>query len=309
MKTICVCVCTKNRPAMLSNCLTSIAPARQAAVADDVSIRYVVVDNAPARQTASIVARALPGAVYVTEPKVGVSHARNAALQAALEMGADWIAFIDDDETAAPNWLYALYWQAKAWNADAVHGVVRYRFPMDAPMWRRKAPWSDWADQDGRPLDSAGTGNVLFSLRLVRAHEMRFSIDYNMLGGEDAEFFRRYHGHGGRIVFSTKPVVQESVPWSRITLPGFARKAHRHGALKVEMARLNRRFKRSRYIRKAVSRLFIGTLRIFLAPAALLIGRMLPVLSSGINDIAEGVGILQAIHGKLPAYYETTDGY
>jgi succinoglycan biosynthesis protein ExoM len=42
---------------------------------------------------------------YVHEPICGIARARNAALDKATELGADWIAMLDDDEVADPRWL------------------------------------------------------------------------------------------------------------------------------------------------------------------------------------------------------------
>lgn len=44
---------------------------------------------------------------HVVAPERGISHARNRALEAALP-GCDYLAFIDDDETAPRDWLREL---------------------------------------------------------------------------------------------------------------------------------------------------------------------------------------------------------
>jgi succinoglycan biosynthesis protein ExoM len=295
---------------MLAKCLQSIGPTRQDRIGPDITVRYVVVDNAPSRRTRGVVAGVIPEAVYVAEPKRGLAEARNAALAAALDLGADWIAFIDDDEVAANDWLTMLYWEAMKWRADAVHGRVCYAWPHDAAAWRRKAPWASWATRDGVETPSAGSNNILFSTRIIRRNKLSFCTAYSKLGGEDVVFFRRMHDLGARIVFSTRPAVRETVPWSRITIAGFARKAHRNGAQKVHMDRvLHSRFKPKRYIRKAATRLVTGVCRVALVPFAALIGRAAPVLSSGVNDIAEALGMVRALRGNLPTYYAKTDGY
>jgi succinoglycan biosynthesis protein ExoM len=225
---------------MLAKCLLSISPRRQHRVGD-AEVCYVVVDNSdkPSGAVHKAVDKILPaGSRYVVCPKPGLANARNAAIAHALAMDASWIAFIDDDEEAADDWLFSLYWSARRYNADACHGVVRYRFPSDAPAWRRRNPWGDWADHDGAELSSAGTGNVIFRADIVRRARLSFCPSLNGMGGEDGKFFRTYHDLGGKIVFSSAPRVVENVPWSRITVRGFARKSHRNGALTVENARI-----------------------------------------------------------------------
>lgn len=310
MEKIAVCVCTRNRPNMLARCLRSIAPRRQRSVSPgDISLEYIVIDNAPSARVWRVVKSVMPDAIYIKEPHPGLSYARNAALAAALDVGATWIAFIDDDEEAADDWLFNLYWSARRYDADVCHGQIRYRFPADAPAWRCKAPWGDWADHDGAPLDSAGTGNVIFRTEIIRRNKLEFCRSNALAGGEDGKFFRTYSDLGGKIVFSTAPQVCESVPWSRITIRGFVRKAHRNGALKVENARIAHRYKPRRFVRKAISRALTGVGRTIVAPLAACIGRGLPVLSSGLNDIAEAAGIIRGIVGNLPRYYAVTDGH
>ena len=71
-------------------------------------LELVVADNdaePSARETVERLAAQAPFAVrYVHEPISGVANARNAAV-AAAEGGL--IAFLDDDEEAAPGWLAA----------------------------------------------------------------------------------------------------------------------------------------------------------------------------------------------------------
>jgi succinoglycan biosynthesis protein ExoM len=297
---------------MLARCLTSISQRRQRSVApaDDLDIKYAVIDNAPSKRVHRVVDQvfARDDAVYVACPRPGLAYARNAAVDAALQLNATWIAFIDDDEEAADDWLFNLYWSARRYDADACHGVVRYRFPPDAAEWRRRNPWGDWADHDGAELSSAGTGNVIFRADIVRRHRLSFCRTLNGMGGEDGKFFRTYHDLGGRIVFSSAPRVVENVPWSRITIRGFARKSLRNGALKVENARIACAYRPRRFARKAVSRALTGVGRTLAAPFAALVGRGLQVLSSGVNDIAEAVGIVRGMLGAFPNYYATTDG-
>ncbi len=78
----------------------------------------------------------MKGALYRHQPQRGIPQARNAALDAARELGATHVAFIDDDETAAPDWLAALWAAMVESGADAVLGCTRYIYPADASPWR-----------------------------------------------------------------------------------------------------------------------------------------------------------------------------
>ncbi|GAA0811262.1 glycosyltransferase family 2 protein [Spirilliplanes yamanashiensis] len=89
-------VCTRERPEALRRCLASL-------VAQDYPhASILVVDNAPTTDATRRVVAGFPSVRYVTEPRPGLSRARNRAL---AEVGTELVAWIDDDETADPSWL------------------------------------------------------------------------------------------------------------------------------------------------------------------------------------------------------------
>ena len=79
----------------------------------DARIQIVVIENALTPGSAEIVSavqQQTPIKIhYRLEPRSGIPFARNAALDLANALGADWIALIDDDEYAEPDWLLKLY--------------------------------------------------------------------------------------------------------------------------------------------------------------------------------------------------------
>jgi glucosyl-dolichyl phosphate glucuronosyltransferase len=98
---ISVCVCTHDRPQYLASCLDSLRA--QTAGLDGFEI--VVVDSGCAPAAAAAVAgmvAALPNARLVRLDRPGVSAARNAGARAAA---GDYVAYLDDDALAAPDWI------------------------------------------------------------------------------------------------------------------------------------------------------------------------------------------------------------
>jgi cellulose synthase/poly-beta-1,6-N-acetylglucosamine synthase-like glycosyltransferase len=87
-----VCVCACMRPQMLRRCLAAISKLAQP---DGADIRVIVVDSEPEPNNRAIVQEF--GAVYVHEPCRGIANAGNAAVEAALALGPDFVAFTDDD--------------------------------------------------------------------------------------------------------------------------------------------------------------------------------------------------------------------
>ena len=58
----------------------------------------------------------------------------NAALDKAMALGVEWIAFIDDDEVAAPDWIAGLM-AAKYLDTPILLGAIMTEYPDPAPFW------------------------------------------------------------------------------------------------------------------------------------------------------------------------------
>lgn len=201
---------------MLQKCLESLA--RQE-VPVDVAPTIVVADNEAAASNRVLVENFVttcPIPVrYIHEPRRGISMARNAILEAALDLAADWIAFIDDDETAAPDWLAELMAAATRYNADVIQGRVEPVYPEPTPFWVVRPT----KRREGEVRTSTSTANVLFSASLIRPSEagLRFDEDFALTGGGDIDFFARAHRAGASIFYSDKPCTFEYWPPERCT--------------------------------------------------------------------------------------------
>jgi succinoglycan biosynthesis protein ExoM len=133
---VAICVCTYRRPQMLQRCLDSLA--RQV-VDKGIEIEIVVVDNEPEPNNRDAVIGFVnewtaPRFHYVLQPKRGIAAARNATLDEALELNADWIAFIDDDATAASDWIAPLM-APEYRDTPILLGGIIYDCPDAAPFW------------------------------------------------------------------------------------------------------------------------------------------------------------------------------
>src|SRR5712671_6825521 len=104
MSRISVIIATHNRADLLAIALKSLA--RQTIPPAEYEV--IVVDNASSDQTPAVVRQmspAMPQVRYVFEERLGLSWARNAGLEAAR---APYVAYLDDDAKAEPEWLEAL---------------------------------------------------------------------------------------------------------------------------------------------------------------------------------------------------------
>lgn len=210
--TVTVGVITFRRPEGLATLLEALR-------AQDATV--VVVDNDPAKSARAV----SQGVQYVHEPRRGLSFARNRALEVAREQGADYLAFIDDDEVPQPDWLERLLDAAREYRADVVTGPVLRQFEREPPAWiRRGRFFVDPRRPSGSPVRFAATSNVLISSRLF---DMRFDPRFALTGGEDTHFFLRASNQGHRLVWADDAVVVETVPPERAQLGWVLRRAYR----------------------------------------------------------------------------------
>jgi glycosyltransferase involved in cell wall biosynthesis len=200
-------------------------------VPEDVRVRVVVADNS-ARASPSVVSQTLKTdslpVTYVHEPRPGIPFARNACLATAHDLGADWIAFIDDDEVAPPGWLSRMLEIAALTKADVVHGHAP---TVDGPELEAiAAAWRPPATVTAKSARKAATNNVILRSWLV-SPPFSLTFDTAMLtGGSDGEFFMRVVACGARIVrtrdapvFEERHAAREEPAWRR-------RRAFRVGA-------------------------------------------------------------------------------
>lgn len=136
-------------------------------------------------------------------PHANISVARNACLDAA---SSEWIAFIDDDEIAAPGWLASLYSSASM--NDVVFGPVRARYAPGTPQWLVDGDFlSKSPARRSFGLDTGHTANAL--LRRSCADSLYFDETLGQTGGEDSLFFASLHARGARLGFCGHALVFE----------------------------------------------------------------------------------------------------
>lgn len=214
---ISVCIATCQRPERLRALLGDLA--RQSRLPREV----VVVDNDGAGSARTVVedARAA-GAAYPIRYEIlarkNVSLARNRTVELA---GGDWLAFIDDDERAPPDWLDRLAGAADRFPADGVLGPVDPVLPEHAPDWVRRGQFYHWARLDTGdiiPPNLLRFGNVLLRASALRTQQPVFDPAYGLTGGEDGDLLARLAQAGMRMVWCDEAVVTEPVETARLSL-------------------------------------------------------------------------------------------
>jgi glycosyltransferase involved in cell wall biosynthesis len=215
---ITICICTYCRPVMLERLLGVVSQQETGGI---FNYSVVIVDN-HAAQSAKPVVEACRGAgkiaiIYAAEPERNIALARNTALAHAT---GDFIAFIDDDEFPAPNWLLNLFRTRETHQVAGVLGPVKPHFELQPPQWLIKGGFYERPTHPTgfvMPWQECRTGNVLLRRDIVDSSEPPFRREFGS-GGSDQDFFRRMIERGYRFVWCNEAVVYEVVPparWSR----------------------------------------------------------------------------------------------
>jgi glucosyl-dolichyl phosphate glucuronosyltransferase len=231
---ISVIVCTRNRAGSLAATLESLS--RQ--TMDDARYEVVVVDNASTDETPDVVSRARrPNLRMVSEPRVGLSRARNTGTAAAT---GEIVVFLDDDAIASPDWLAAVATCFAAHAAGAATGRVEAVWEAARPAWLADGllPYLsivDWGERAG-VLGAAqwlcGT-NMAFRRRALLEvggfPEDLGRVDDKLLSMEEVVVQRRLESRGVPVRYDPALVVRHRIPASRVTPQWLERRAFWQG--------------------------------------------------------------------------------
>jgi succinoglycan biosynthesis protein ExoM len=225
---ISVIIPTYRRPELFRAAIESVLAQRGLKTA----VEVIVVDNDPERSAEQSYIQLARNAVlpirYVNEPRAGISHARNAGL--AVSTGR-YIAFLDDDEIASPNWLSSLLSTAHEHEADVVLGPVRPRYPSGVPVpsCAHQFYSRDAQVPTGQAVRRFNIGNSILSRDRCLANTAPFDPKLGLSGGEDSLLLARLFEEGRRCVWCSEAVVIETIPPEKLTPFYLLRRAFRQG--------------------------------------------------------------------------------
>jgi succinoglycan biosynthesis protein ExoM len=278
------------------------------------AVALIVVENDDSPCCFDIVAEVKKSAPYpveyVNERELGIPFARNAAIEASRALGAEWVAFIDDDEVAEPDWLVRLCGRAEQDGVDAIQGPSRYVYPPGTPDWLPRRPLA--RRENGQVLRTASTNNVMFRRTLTEEAGLglRFDTSFRFTGGSDSDFFNRATQRGARIVWEQSAVVSEIVPQSRLRLSWQLKRAFRVATNASEGERRRRGFMRT-FIKRTPKNL----LRLLRGVALLPVMLLWPVGASfrrlafiGMKSCASGLGGFAGLTPFRVEPYRVIDG-
>ena len=231
MDTINICVCTYQRPEHLALCLQSLD---QQICPQDAQISIMVVDNDVSLSSKSTTLNFAKNSKYPTryfcESKQGIPLARNRAITESLSLDTDYIAFIDDDERAMPEWIKCLYVYLKTHLKNtAVHGCVIPIFPDGTPQHLIQVFSSRKQKITGTRKNACATDNVIFPTSFIKKTGLRFDESSPLAGGTDTIFFTQATEKGLSIYECAEAIVHEHVFANRLSMNWMLKRKYRSG--------------------------------------------------------------------------------
>lgn len=307
---VAIAVATFNRQRQLAQLLPLLVEQAERAAAAGTAAEIIVVDNDPSGSASSTVADFTSGELpvplhYVHEPKPGISAARNAALDAAVEL--DFLAFIDDDEVPSEHWLTGMLATRAHFDAAAVVGPVIARFEREPDEWVQQGKFflrPRWPT--GTVVPVGYTSNILLDLRRVRRLHLRFDVGLGLTGGEDTLFTTILSRDGGPIVFCDEAEVYDLVPVERLDHRWILRRRFRFGtvrslvALKAQDATgVTRTSRRLRLTGQGAIRVAGGAARVGWGYASGSVRNR----AQGMRTLAQGAGLAAGAWGHVHEEY------
>ncbi|QMV26347.1 glycosyltransferase [Brucella sp. BO3] len=317
---IIIATTTRNRPKMLINLYKSLSGLE---IPSNIDVEFLIVENNRTSTSENwlheIRSSISPSAVvYILETSIGISCARNRALDYTQEAGADFLAFVDDDEFVEPDWLKQLFAEQQRRDLDLVGSPVR-PVPQNSKLslWQRFV-WSGVERNGTRAEDRArrkwqenkadtikiATGSWLGRIDFFRRTGLRFDSKLGLTGGEDWNLWLEAKKHGAKTGWAPDAIVYETVPHCRISFSYHFRRNRDHNA--TEFTLLYSKSPRRAWMRLP-SRILSRVWKLLTAILTLPFrgGQALISLAMALGGI---VGLVQACCGKQQLHYKETTG-
>lgn len=197
-------------------------------------VQILVVDNNPLPNEQKFVKSFAQGAPfpvdYLHSPEVGVSNARNAAVNYAKTR---FLAFLDDDMQITESWLDDLIRVSLEHQTGVVFGPITAKFKNEAdPQNSYLAPFYTryvTQTQEGPIEHSFGTGGCLLDLQSCVLPNPAFDTSLNESGGEDDILFQSLRENGTLFGWAPTALCYECVPEERTTNEYIAKRNFGYG--------------------------------------------------------------------------------
>lgn len=220
---ISVIVCTHNRANILKMCLSSLEKQEQV----DVNYEVIVIDNNSTDHTKHVCKPFLErnsNYRYVFEPETGLSNARN---RGSKEARGAYVAYIDDDAIAYPDWLNKMkdFIESKP-NSAAFGGPYEGFALVDIPEWFPPEYGTHSLGNEDKLVDMGkewiSGGNIVFKKSVI-LEQGGFNPVLGMNGkiiayGEETRLLLDLKESGHQIYYASKMKVKHLIAEHKLSL-------------------------------------------------------------------------------------------
>lgn len=245
--------------------------------------------------------------LVVCVPERGNCSAYNAGWETALAEfpGMEFLAVIDDDEIANPEWAQRLLATARLLGTDFVGGPQVPVFADEAGERLRRHPvFRPQYERTGRVPILYSSGNVLVARRVLETMPRPFlHPGFNFLGGGDSDFYARSRRAGFTFGWCAEAVVHETMPARRTEFSWLHARGLRNGAISamIEQRAAGRPSDRLRSLAKSAALLAASPLR------AARLGWQTRSAVIALYPVQVALGRFQAVFGGVNEQYRRPD--
>lgn len=300
-----IACCTYKRPEMLAETIESLLEIN---FPENIKTEILIVDNDKEQSAKNTVLKYQNSFIkinYAVEENSGLANVRNKALNEAIRLGASHILFIDDDETADKDWLvnHIEFYNSHD-DISVSSGPTYKKFDKKYPKYITENNFfkKRTTKKLGQYRKTCASGNVFFSLDIVKDNNLYFSKDFNYLGGEDMNFFRRVSEKGYKIGWNDTAVNYEWIDETRANIKWLLNRAYFNGYASsvVKFQNSTNFVKRILYI---ATRFFTAIFNLFITIFSILGGftMFLNTLCLALKNVGKLVG---AVNMKPVKYYQ-----
>lgn len=225
---ISIAVPTYKRPHQLGALLESLGALKTPVG----TFNVIVADNDAAgsgQQIVDAIRNSVPFPItYVIESARGLSTVRNRLVNESRSLDAEFIAFLDDDQTVDPSWLTTLVAEIERSGAAAVTARKVYRWTLGTPRYISAAMQLP-RPVTGTPLTRASTGGSIFRMTSLDQVPGPFDERLNLVGGEDSLLSVQLVQLGHAISACHEAIVYEDMSSTRASAGWILKRAYRIG--------------------------------------------------------------------------------
>jgi len=178
---------------------------------------------------------------YHSYPEKGLANVRNEIFRQAFEFNPNFIACIDDDEYASPEWVNQLVSTIAANEGDIVMGPV-------IPIFETQvSPYiSYWFKNrtlnNNQKVIFFETCNFIISTKFLLNNKVDFDCRFNSTGGEDSYFGITALKKGAKIFWASKALIYETIPTKRASLRWLLKRSFRYSNTRIYILFLEKKY-------------------------------------------------------------------